>query len=45
VQDPQARLRPNGTGVVATHIGEGTPDIDTPFLLPDQGKARMPALD
>ena len=45
VQDPQGQLSPNGTGVVATYIGEGTPDIDTPFLLPDQGKASLPKLD
>lgn len=32
-------------GVRAEHIGEGTPDIDTPFLLPDRGKASLPALD
>jgi hypothetical protein len=27
------------------HIGEGTPDIDTPFLLVDRGRASLPALD
>lgn len=26
-------------------IGEGTPDIDTPFLLVDRGRASLPALD
>ncbi|MFI7596555.1 hypothetical protein [Actinoplanes sp. NPDC049681] len=32
-------------GVRAEYIGEGTPDIDTPFLLPDRGKASLPDLD
>lgn len=32
-------------GVEAAQIGEGTPDIDTPFLLPDKGKATLPSLD
>jgi hypothetical protein len=45
VQDPEGTLNPGGTGVVAIRIGEGTPDIDTPFLLPDRGKASMPAVD
>jgi hypothetical protein len=31
--------------VIAANIGEGTADIDTPFLLPDKGKATLPALD
>ncbi|MEI5674874.1 MULTISPECIES: hypothetical protein [unclassified Nocardioides] len=26
-------------------ISEGTPDIDTPFLLVDRGRAQLPALD
>jgi len=30
---------------VPARIGEGTPDIDTPFLLVDRGRARLPALD
>ncbi|MEV4640344.1 hypothetical protein AB0J80_23650 [Actinoplanes sp. NPDC049548] len=51
---PKYTIRTNGDiylivtrdgGVRAEHIGEGTPDIDTPFLLPDRGKASMPALD
>ena len=45
VQDPDGELRPGGTGVVAAQIGEGTPDIDTPFFLPDRGAATLPALD
>ncbi|MFI7596554.1 hypothetical protein [Actinoplanes sp. NPDC049681] len=45
VQDPDGRLSDGGTGVVAIGVGEGTPDIDTPFLLPDRGKASLPSLD
>jgi hypothetical protein len=45
VQDPDGQLSDSGTGVVAIGIGEGTPDIDTPFLLPDRGAANMPSLD
>jgi len=45
VQDPQGTLNPGGTGVAAIQIGEGTPDIDTPFLLADRGRASMPNLD
>lgn len=45
VQDPDGQLSGGGTGVVAIGIGEGTPDIDTPFLLPDRGKASLPSLD
>ncbi|MEV4640343.1 hypothetical protein AB0J80_23645 [Actinoplanes sp. NPDC049548] len=45
VQDPDGQLADGGTGIVAIGIGEGTPDIDTPFLLPDRGKASLPALD
>jgi len=44
VQDPTGELGSTG-GVTATQIGEGTPDIDTPFLLPDQGPANLPTLD
>lgn len=29
----------------ATRITEGTPDVDTPFLLVDRGRASLPALD
>jgi hypothetical protein len=45
VQDPDGKLGNTGTGVAAVQIGEGTPDIDTPFVLPDRGKATLPALD
>ncbi|GAB1693970.1 hypothetical protein [Krasilnikovia sp. M28-CT-15] len=45
VRDEQGELLPGGTGVAAVRIGEGTPDIDTPFLLPDRGPASLPALD
>ncbi|BCJ53377.1 hypothetical protein Asp14428_48520 [Actinoplanes sp. NBRC 14428] len=37
-------VTPEG-GVRAVPIGEGTPDIDTPFLLPDRGEAHLPDLD
>ncbi|XVU21301.1 hypothetical protein ACQPZJ_29005 [Actinoplanes sp. CA-054009] len=45
IQDPTGEIAGTGTGVAAVTIGEGTPDIDTPFLLPDRGRATMPALD
>ncbi|XVV16858.1 hypothetical protein ACQP2X_21500 [Actinoplanes sp. CA-131856] len=45
IQDPTGEIAGTGTGVAAVTIGEGTPDIDTPFLLPDRGQATMPALD
>ncbi|GAA1924757.1 hypothetical protein [Nocardioides hwasunensis] len=32
-------------GFEAAAIGEGTPDIDTPFLVLDKGRANLPALD
>jgi hypothetical protein len=38
VQDPDG-------GFSATRITEGTPDIDTPFLLVDKGPASLPTLD
>ncbi|WP_250029964.1 hypothetical protein [Paractinoplanes maris] len=45
IQDPTGEIAGTGTGVAAVTIGEGTPDIDTPFILADKGKATMPALD
>ncbi|GAA0501680.1 hypothetical protein Ade02nite_93640 [Paractinoplanes deccanensis] len=45
IQDPTGEIAGTGTGVAAVTIGEGTPDIDTPFLLSDKGLATMPALD
>jgi hypothetical protein len=45
VQDPTGEIASTGTGVAAVAIGEGTPDIDTPFLLADAGEASMPTLD
>jgi hypothetical protein len=45
IQDPTGEIASTGTGVAAVSIGEGTPDIDTPFLLADKGKASIPALD
>ncbi|BCJ53375.1 hypothetical protein Asp14428_48500 [Actinoplanes sp. NBRC 14428] len=46
VQDPDGTLSGGGgTGIVAAYIGEGTPDIDTPFVLPDRGEASQPSLD
>ena len=45
MQDPSGRLNTRGAGIVAATIGEGTADIDTPFLLVDTGRARLPALD
>jgi hypothetical protein len=44
IQDPTGEIASTGTGVAAVAIGEGTPDIDTPFLLADKGKATMPTL-
>ncbi|MEV4281386.1 hypothetical protein [Actinoplanes xinjiangensis] len=44
VQDPTGEIADTGTGVAAVSIGEGTPDIDTPFVLADKGKASMPTL-
>lgn len=32
-------------GFAPARIGEGTPDIDTPFLLVDRGRAHLPGLD
>jgi hypothetical protein len=32
-------------GFESAVIGEGTPDIDTPFLIVDKGAASLPALD
>ncbi|BFU42845.1 hypothetical protein [Krasilnikovia sp. MM14-A1004] len=45
VRDEQGELLPGGTGVAAVRIGEGTPDIDTPFVVADRGPASLPALD
>ncbi|WP_274622867.1 hypothetical protein [Paractinoplanes aksuensis] len=45
IQDPTGEIAGTGTGVAAVQIGEGTPDIDTPFVIADKGKASMPALD
>ncbi|MEU8819348.1 hypothetical protein [Actinoplanes sp. NPDC048796] len=45
VQDPTGEIAGLGTGVIAATIGEGTADIDTPFVLADKGKASLPALD
>ncbi|MEV4344726.1 hypothetical protein AB0J83_09640 [Actinoplanes sp. NPDC049596] len=45
IQDPTGEIAHTGNGVAAVTIGEGTPDIDTAFVLPDKGKASMPALD
>jgi hypothetical protein len=45
IQDPTGEIAHTGTGVAAVTIGEGTPDIDTPFVIADKGKAGMPALD
>lgn len=44
IQDPTGEIASTGTGVAAVSIGEGTPDIDTPFVLADKGAASMPAL-
>jgi hypothetical protein len=35
----------DGARFAPAQIGEGTPDIDTPFLLVDRGRASLPALD
>ncbi|MBM2618446.1 hypothetical protein JIG36_23080 [Actinoplanes sp. LDG1-06] len=45
IQDPTGEIAHTGTGVAAVSIGEGTPDIDTPFVIADKGQASMPALD
>ena len=45
IQDPTGEIASTGTGVAAVSIGEGTPDIDTPFLIADKGKASLPTLD
>ncbi|WP_213006238.1 hypothetical protein [Paractinoplanes toevensis] len=45
IQDPTGEIASTGTGVAAVTIGEGTPDIDTPFVLADKGKASLPALN
>ncbi|GIE76513.1 hypothetical protein Aph02nite_24630 [Actinoplanes philippinensis] len=42
IQDPNGDIAGTGTGVAAVSIGEGTPDIDTPFVIPDKGKATLP---
>ena len=44
IQDPTGEIASTGTGVAAVSIGEGTPDIDTPFVLADKGAASMPTL-
>lgn len=45
IRDETGEIAHTGTGVAAVHIGEGTPDIDTPFVIADRGKATMPSLD
>ena len=45
IHDETGEIANTGTGVATVQIGEGTPDIDTPFLIADRGKATMPALD
>lgn len=45
VQDPTGDIAGPGTGVIAASIGEGTADIDTPFVLADKGRASLPTLD
>lgn len=45
IQDPTGEIASTGTGVAAVTIGEGTPDIDTPFVIADRGQATMPSLD
>ncbi|GAB2578041.1 hypothetical protein Aab01nite_10450 [Paractinoplanes abujensis] len=45
IRDETGEIAGTGTGVAAVQIGEGTPDIDTPFVIADKGKATMPALD
>jgi hypothetical protein len=45
IQDPTGEIAGTGTGVAAVAIGEGTPDIDTPFVIADRGNATMPTLD
>lgn len=45
VQDPTGTISGTGTGIAASTIGEGTADIDTPFVVADRGPASLPALD
>lgn len=45
VQDPTGTISGTGTGIAAVTIGEGTADIDTPFVIADRGAASLPALD
>jgi hypothetical protein len=45
IQDPTGEIAHTGTGVAAATIGEGTPDIDTPFVIADRGQATLPSLD
>jgi hypothetical protein len=45
IQDPTGEIAGTGTGVAAVSIGEGTPDIDTTYVIADKGKASMPTLD
>ncbi|MBL7259859.1 hypothetical protein [Paractinoplanes lichenicola] len=45
IRDETGEIAHTGTGVAAVQIGEGTPDIDTPFVLADKGRATVPALD
>ncbi|SDT03585.1 hypothetical protein [Actinoplanes derwentensis] len=45
IQDPTGEIAGTGVGVAAVTIGEGTADIDTPFVIADKGKASLPALD
>lgn len=34
-----------GGAFVPVQVGEGTPDVETPFVLVDRGRAKLPALD
>ncbi|GID30919.1 hypothetical protein [Paractinoplanes brasiliensis] len=45
IRDETGEIAGTGTGVAAVQIGEGTPDIDTPFVIADKGKATIPSLD
>ncbi|MBU2668984.1 hypothetical protein KOI35_36280 [Actinoplanes bogorensis] len=45
IQDPTGEIAHTGVGVAAVTIGEGTPDIDTPYIIADKGAASMPSLD
>ncbi|MBB2946586.1 hypothetical protein FB565_006354 [Actinoplanes lutulentus] len=45
IQDPTGEIAGTGVGVAAVTIGEGTADIDTPFVIADKGKASLPSLD